>query len=599
MEKYLAWGYTGLYVLLLCGLLILIILASGEEIPPFARDPPVFMPLRRVAVFLYRKIWDRCRARRMEGKDLFLPGEEDVRKDLVILYPSLKAHRQEIRFQIIKIERVILILFAGVVLAGAVHVRALYAGILQEDGRIERAETGGEDRTLSVKALPLVDTEATEEESDNEDSANEENTDGADAKEKIAKEGNADGDDAKEKIAKEGNADGGDVKGNNANEGDADADIAEGKDSGQEEPEKEVSDYGTYKVIVHARQYTRAEADARAGEILRRFPETLLGDNPSTDQIRSPLHMPSSADADPFTLSWESSRYAVLDTDGSIFNTEYEPEQAESVELTAILTYGEYRFTKTMAFTIRAPLRDAQDQLYEEIDEALRTAEKESAEQDSFTLPSDAGGRQLTWQEQVEDLSAGVLILGIVAAILLWYVTDYRLHEKIRLRDRQMAVDYPQFISRLVLYMGAGMSVRNVFYKCGEDYREKQKEEAKKRKKEKQDGRKRFLYEEILLVCNELDSGIPESEAYLHFGRRCRSRQYTKLCSLLVQNLRRGNDTLLQVLQEEAQSSFEERKNLARELGEEAGTKLLLPMMIMLSITMLIIIVPAYFSFSF
>ena len=98
----------------------------------------------------------------------------------------------------------------------------------------------------------------------------------------------------------------------------------------------------------------------------------------------------------------------------------------------------------------------------------------------------------------------------------------------------------------------------------------------------------RYLYEEILLVCNELDSGIPEADAYMHFGRRCRSRQYTKLCSLLVQNLRRGNDTLLAILQEEAQSSFEERKNLA----------LAVPMMIMLGVTMLIIIVPAYFSFS-
>ena len=108
----------------------------------------------------------------------------------------------------------------------------------------------------------------------------------------------------------------------------------------------------------------------------------------------------------------------------------------------------------------------------------------------------------------------------------------------------------------------------------------------------------RYLDEEILLVCNELDSGISEAEAYMHFGRRCHSRQYMKLASLLVQNLRRGNDTLLQVLQEEAQNSFEERKNLARELGEEAGTRLLFPMMIMLGITLLIIMVPAYFSFS-
>ena len=133
-----------------------------------------------------------------------------------------------------------------------------------------------------------------------------------------------------------------------------------------------------------------------------------------------------------------------------------------------------------------------------------------------------------------------------------------------------------------------------------EDYRQKLASGGHNRNKKDSRGQngRRWLYEEVLLVYNELDSGIPEADAYMHFGRRCHLRQYTKLCTLLVQNLRRGNDTLLQVLQEEAESSFEERKNLAREMGEEAGTRLLFPMMIMLGITMLIIIVPAYFSFS-
>ena len=179
---------------------------------------------------------------------------------------------------------------------------------------------------------------------------------------------------------------------------------------------------------------------------------------------------------------------------------------------------------------------------------------------------------------------------------MAWYVMDYRLHERIRERSRQMAIDYPQLTSKMVLYLEAGMSVRNIFYKCGSEYLQKMEKQI--HKSGKKPCVERCLYEEIVLVCNELDSGIPEAEAYMHFGRRCRSRQYTKLCTLLVQNLRRGNDTLLQVLQEEAQNSFEERKNLAREMGEEAGTRLLLPMMIMLAVTMLIIIVPAYFSFS-
>ena len=51
-------------------------------------------------------------------------------------------------------------------------------------------------------------------------------------------------------------------------------------------------------------------------------------------------------------------------------------------------------------------------------------------------------------------------------------------------------------------------------------------------------------------------------------------------------------------MQQEARASYEERRNMARKLGEEAETKLLLPMIMMLTITMLIIIIPAYYSFA-
>ena len=65
-----------------------------------------------------------------------------------------------------------------------------------------------------------------------------------------------------------------------------------------------------------------------------------------------------------------------------------------------------------------------------------------------------------------------------------------------------------------------------------------------------------------------------------------------------LQNLKKGNKELLSVMQQEAKASFEERRNTARKLGEEAETKLLLPMIVMLAITMLIIIIPAYYSFA-
>ena len=607
--------YSGLYFVLAGGVIALAVLAFREDVPPYARDPPCFLPLRKMAVFLYRKLLEYREKRRKKGKDFPIPGEEGVRNDFSVLYPSIKARRCEIVYRIAKTEKILLLLIAGIVLAGVLHFQSLGSGVVRDDGTIERAPAGGSDRRVSVTALPAPVPESVTESvpesvtesvpesvpgsvpvaQEEAERAKTEKMSGAEAAE-MAKESGTTAALAKEmaetaEVTKESGTTAVSAKETEEPEKEAEAAV----EQGGEETEKK-KDFGTYTVTVHARRLTRPEAEKQAGNILKRFPDCLLGDNADADDIRQPLKMPAAEELFPFAADWESSRYAVLDTDGSIFNSEYADDRAEKADLTLILTYGDWRFEKKMSFTVRAPVRDEETRFRGEIENTLKEAEKKSSEDNIFSLPSEADGTALVWKEQIEDVSSGILLMGMLICACAWYMMDRRIHERTIERSRQLAIDYPQLISRIVLYLGAGMSVRNVFYKCASEYRGQQEAESKRKAGKKQNIR--YLYEEILLVCNELDSGVAEAEAYMHFGRRCHSRQYTKLCSLLVQNLRRGNDTLLAVLQEEAQSSFEERKNLARELGEEAGTKLLLPMMIMLGVTMLIIIVPAYFSFS-
>lgn len=107
-----------------------------------------------------------------------------------------------------------------------------------------------------------------------------------------------------------------------------------------------------------------------------------------------------------------------------------------------------------------------------------------------------------------------------------------------------------------------------------------------------------YTYEEMLYTCYEMQSGVAEGEAYERFGKRCALQPYTRLTGLLNQSLKKGNGALLSDLQKEAADAQEERRSLARKKGEEAGTKLLLPMMMMLGIVMVLIMVPAFLSFT-
>ena len=108
---------------------------------------------------------------------------------------------------------------------------------------------------------------------------------------------------------------------------------------------------------------------------------------------------------------------------------------------------------------------------------------------------------------------------------------------------------------------------------------------------------KNYAYEEMRIACQEMKSGIAETAAYERFGRRCGIPLYGKFSTLLTQNLRKGSTRLGPLLKEESRLAFEERKNTAKKAGEEAGTKLLLPMVMMLCVVMLMILLPAFITF--
>ena len=128
------------------------------------------------------------------------------------------------------------------------------------------------------------------------------------------------------------------------------------------------------------------------------------------------------------------------------------------------------------------------------------------------------------------------------------------------------------------------MTIRGAFQKLAGDYTAGRKA-----------GRKPSpVYEEVLHVCRELYSGVSEGAAYEHFGKRTGLQEYVRLCTLLTQNLKRGNSMLLGRLKEEADRAAEERLRQSRKLGEEAGTKLIAPMAMMLAVIMAMIMIPAF-----
>ena len=231
------------------------------------------------------------------------------------------------------------------------------------------------------------------------------------------------------------------------------------------------------------------------------------------------------------------------------------------------------------------PVYTKQEKLWHKIEETVKQKEEEPKSKNKMEFPAMVEGNHILWQEEKEDVSKLFMLLLLVAAALAYWGKSRDYERKREERKKQLLLEYPEVVNKLTLYLEAGMTIRNAFLKLGEDY--------KKQKNEKV----HYVYEEILTTGYELQSGISEIEAYDHFGKRCQVQAYIKLSTLLSQNLRKGSNELMKMLHQEVAEAFEQRKNLAKKLGEEAGTKLLVPMMIMLCVVMVIIMVPAYFSF--
>ena len=153
-------------------------------------------------------------------------------------------------------------------------------------------------------------------------------------------------------------------------------------------------------------------------------------------------------------------------------------------------------------------------------------------------------------------------------------------------RNRQLQMDYAEVVYQLMVFTGAGLSVGLAWERIVRNYQERA---------EKQ-GKTRPAFEEMALAFARMQQGIPESRAIEEFGRRCGLQQYRKLSGLLEQNRRTGTRDMQKLLEQEMTEAWEQQKGLARRLGEEAGTKLLLPMFLLLAVVMVLILLPAMMS---
>ena len=338
-------------------------------------------------------------------------------------------------------------------------------------------------------------------------------------------------------------------------------------------------------VRIGERRYTKEEAADAIHMAAEELSAQIAGGNESLEQVQSRLELVTWLDKYGISVRWQPDDTELISASGEVFNSGC-PESGRETFLTATLKAGEYAEDYIYRVNGLPPGRSQEEKELAAFENFLMEKEEEQKYSEVFILPEEFEGKTLTYSADRGRSSLMFPLLGILAAILLPLKDRQREQEAKKKRECQMMMDYSEILSRLVVFLGAGLPVRKAWAKIVEDYRRTEEKAGK-----------RAAYEEMAAAYYLMQRGVPEIQAYSEFGNRCRVLPYRKLAGILEQNVKNGSKSLTPVLEAEMEAAFEQRKNLARRLGEEASTKLLLPLFMMLLIVMVMITVPAFLAF--
>jgi tight adherence protein C len=166
-----------------------------------------------------------------------------------------------------------------------------------------------------------------------------------------------------------------------------------------------------------------------------------------------------------------------------------------------------------------------------------------------------------------------VFVIAFAGSGAAAYYFDADIYEAISRRKNSIRKDFPEMLTELTLLVNAGLVLREAW-----------------RKTAMTGGG--ILYIEMRRTTERIDNGVPEFDAYLEFAERCADQSVDKAISAMVQNLTKGSRELVEFFRRTAAESWNERKQAVRRKGEEASTKMLIPIGLMFLGILLMIMMP-------
>ena len=322
--------------------------------------------------------------------------------------------------------------------------------------------------------------------------------------------------------------------------------------------------------VARGEKEKKALLDAAEQEVLN----TYLGENTDAEHIDRNLHFAAEYAGGAVEAAWNLTPGQYVDASGAL-----RPESlTKAVEISAEVELRCEDCTRSLELPLVVyPLStDTEEGFRHALEASLQEADAADPTSREVELPDNVGEQSLTWREKSEGTGLQLCFLGLAAAIGIRAAEGAEERERKKKLQKALQRDYPNIVNWLSLYVGAGISMKQAFTMIG-----------------KEATAEHPGYEAILRCARSMADGKSEMAAYEDLSTYAPEKNYRKLSLLITHHLRKGSEDLIFQLEKEARAAFEQRKIQAKVAGEEASTKLLLPMMGLLGIILVVLIVPA------
>lgn len=330
-----------------------------------------------------------------------------------------------------------------------------------------------------------------------------------------------------------------------------------------------------YTMAVFPVEYTAEEVLEKAEDIYKWLETVVQGENPDLQHISKDLYFPECDEDGVFEIKWDSDNPLLVTRDGRLVKENINDN--DRVTVFAKISYLDYSFEKEFTLCLES---DNGENMLAKAGLLLDELEKESRNSKTLELPESIQGVNVDMAQKKDCVSEKIMLTGVVFCGCILFAGRERLRNAGKKRDRYLQGRYPAFVNRLFLLLGTGMTIKNALLHYTD---------------EAENGD--ILSQEIEYTLNQIKAGVNEISAYEELGHRLLLPEYIRLMNQIAHNLKRGNSDLLNCMEDEVRTVLINRKEYAKKIGEEASSKLLFPMIILMLITMVIVMAPALFGF--